>query len=257
MNSLPELSTIRVIPYGCYSADFNMAADEYLLTQSYPVLRLYGWKRPTLSFGRSNCSPVELNSAFCDRMKIDKVRRKSGGKTVLHHQELTYSFACDTECFPSSIMETYRFISQALADCFKTYGLQPEMKPAKKSTPDTSICFKEVSAYEITINKKKAVGSAQYRRRKRFLQHGSILLDIDWHLWKSIWNIPSESNQLESRITSLKSELGYTPAAEEFSLKLMNSFANIFNARADIKDLDSQEREAINSLSKTYQWTGF
>ncbi len=251
---LPE---IRVIPYRVNSAEYNMAADEYCLSLQGPILRFFGWEKPTLSFGRSNPHLDELDLDFCRKSGIQAVRRISGGKTVLHHQEITYTFSADTAIFPSSIVEAYRLISQPLANGFRKYGLEPEMKRIGKTVSKSSICFNEISAYELTLDSRKVVGSAQYRQRKRFFQHGSILLDIDWELWKSIWKIPSESTVLENRITTVWEQMGSLPETLGMVEILTEEFAGFFQTCAVNLEFSQEDRNKISELQTKYVWKGF
>lgn len=257
MHSTPRLPAIRIIPHQIQSATFNMAADEWLLSLEQPVLRFYGWTKPTLSFGRSNVSAKDLNLRACSKPTIEKVRRKTGGKTVLHHLELTYSFACESSLFPRSILETYRLISQPLADTFSFFGLTPEMKNVSDKSTESTICFKETSAYEITLDGRKIVGSAQYKKRKRFLQHGSILLAIDWPLWKSIWNIPPDSTVLERRITCLQDHIEQLPETALLTEQLEKAFGRFFQTTTCTHPFDPSEIKQIRLLEETYQWSGF
>ncbi len=250
--SIPE---INIIPYSIHPADFNMAADEFLLSLPGTFLRFYGWEKPTLSFGRSNTNLDEINDSFRQENGIRTVQRISGGKTILHQHEITYMFCSDSNRFPPSILETYRLISQPLAACFARFGLKPEMKdkPVQKKTK-SSICFKEVSAYELTIDGKKVVGSAQFRRRRRFFQHGSILLDIDWDLWKTLWRIPTQSTSLEDRITSIKQQLGYIPEINNFTETLVVEFTKFFRSKATYLRFSESDIAEIDNLSKKYLW---
>ncbi len=252
-----KLPTLRLIPFNCYSASFNMAADEYLLEYDDPVIRFYGWKNPSLSFGKSNFNPIGLNPEILNDPSVDKVRRLSGGKTVLHQFELTYAFACHSDLFPPSTLETYRLISQPLANALINYGLAPRMKKTGKLKSNSLICFKEISSYELAIGAKKIVGSAQYRRRKHFMQHGSILLKIDWDFWKTTWCIPRNSDQLEKRMTSFNDELGRFPDELELADTIQKEYASFFGTRLNLHDFSDSEMTRIDELRGKYAWRGF
>ncbi len=231
-----------------------MASDEFLLDLPFPVLRFYGWIRPTLSFGKSNTWLHELDIDYCKRMEFDGVKRQTGGKTVMHHYELTYSFAANSEQFPRSILETYRLISQPLAAAFAQLGLKTEMTKEKKSANNSSICFNETSSYEITANKRKLVGSAQYRKRHRFIQHGAILLDIDWVMWKKIWKLSINSKLLENRITSFQDQLDSVPPVEDITQAITTSFASSFDTDLVTYTFSKIDKEKIEQLRPKYQW---
>ena len=232
-----------------------MAVDEMLLGLTTPVLRFYGWQQPTLSFGRSKMSLDELNTDYCKEMNLAGVKRQTGGKTVLHHLELTYSFAAASDQFPQSVLETYRLISHSLAMAFARFGLETEMKKERRQIITTSICFNGVSSYELTVGNKKLVGSAQYRRRQRFIQHGSILLDIDWNMWKRVWRLPLDSQLLEQRVTTFQDQLGYIPPLAELIQAIIHSFSRRFQTEVEISPLTNQEKTRAEKLTLGYQWS--
>src|SRR2546428_5938207 len=143
---------------GCY----NMAVDEVLLNQAsdaatLPVtyVRFFQWEKPTLSLGFSQKAAKAVNVDFCQRMKIDLVRRITGGKTVLHHREVTYSvISNDSHFFPlGDIVETYKLIAQALRLGFKHMGLDTQLASGATKTAlkgkSTTACFAVSNHYEI------------------------------------------------------------------------------------------------------------
>lgn len=257
MENIPTLPAIRIIPYGEYSGEYNMAVDEFLMGQTAPIIRFYGWKKPTLSFGRSNCRKGTLDIDYCQKNNFDLVKRLTGGKTVLHTQELTYSFISNSDQFTSSILETYRLISQPLANSFELFGLVTDMKETGKNLSKETNCFNEVSSYELTLGGKKLVGSAQYRRRKQLLQHGSILLDIDRKMWNKTWSLPEESTALEKRITCMKEHLNFVPSIEDLCDAIIQQFCCFFQTTAYEKELTIDEERGVQELLENYKWQGF
>ena len=61
MTSNTEVATLRLIPYQKYSAEFNMAADEYLFQNGINTLRFYGWEPSALSFGKFKTDLEEID----------------------------------------------------------------------------------------------------------------------------------------------------------------------------------------------------
>lgn len=257
MENIPTLPAIRVIPYGVNSAEYNMAVDEFLLGRTVPILRFYGWRKPTLSFGKSNCRQGTLDLEYCQNNNFDFVKRLTGGKTVLHHNELTYSFISNSEQFTSSILETYRLISQPLANSFDLFELDTDMKETGKNRSKGTNCFQEVSSYELTVGGKKLVGSAQYRRRKLLLQHGSILLDVNRKMWNKTWSLPEDSDALDKRITCIKDHLNFVPPVEDLCEAIVQKFCEFFQTTAYEKDLTADELRGSKALYEKYQWQGF
>ena len=69
-------------------AALNMALDEVLLAEAIaPALRVYQWACPAVSFGYFG-RHAEVAAEFPER---EMVRRWTGGGTVLHGEDITYS----------------------------------------------------------------------------------------------------------------------------------------------------------------------
>jgi lipoate-protein ligase A len=180
------LSTWRIIRTPAARGAWNMAVDEALLEAvgqegSLPVLRLFAWSPPCLSLGYGQpASDVDLPAL--DQFGWDIVRRPTGGRAILHTDELTYSvIAPITEPrVAGSVLESYQRLSQALLAALRSLGLDAHAD-AKYVLPQGSqaggpVCFEIPSNYEITVDGKKLVGSAQARRKEGVLQHGSLPL---------------------------------------------------------------------------------
>ena len=181
----------RLINSGYLSGALNMALDEAMLEacaagQVPPTLRIYGWSKPTLSLGYFQKALKEVDFLACEQEKIDVVRRLTGGRAVLHGQELTYSLVVqeDYKYMPKTITASYRYLSQGLLEALASLGLEAEMTKPQASyaqrnpMPHTAACFDAPSAYELTIDNKKLIGSAQVRKQGIILQHGSLLLNF-------------------------------------------------------------------------------
>ena len=195
------------------NGSFNMAIDEHLLDsltgEPRTFLRFYQWQRPTASLGCSQKAENVLDLEFCRANGIDIVRRMTGGKMVLHHQEITYSIASSDEAlFTATLGGSYKRISQALMKGLEKMGLGPS--PAAKAPSfyarGNLPCFSHPAQDEIEVAGKKIIGSAQKRTGKKFLQHGSIPLRHDPALLKSVSLL--ETSPDEIHMTSLCSALG-------------------------------------------------
>jgi lipoyl(octanoyl) transferase len=192
----------RLINSGYNTPAMNMAIDEALLTSKEPVLRFYQWEPAGLSIGYFQ-SAKEIN---LDNLKdIQLVRRLTGGNAVLHENELTYSFIIDEKEMPSSVIESYRIISQGLLEGLKLLGLNPTMNKVVEKQQKSAICFHDPSWYEILVDGKKIIGSAQKRTKGKVLQHGAILLDINTDKYASLFKKynPKLALKLKQRITCI------------------------------------------------------
>ncbi len=166
---------------------WNMAVDEAILEhlgqgEALPTLRLYAWDPPCLSLGHSQ--PF----ADVDRERLEKhgwqvVRRATGGRAILHTDELTYSVTGNAEdpVLAGGVLESYSRIAQALFMAVKNLGLPVEVKEGKPNDQaiPNPVCFEVPSTYEITVGGKKLIGSAQARKKEGVLQHGSLPLTGD------------------------------------------------------------------------------
>lgn len=164
-----------------------MAIDEAMLDCHIegavpPTLRLYGWKPAAVSIGYGQKHPEKLIER-CAGRGIDVVRRPTGGRAVLHMDELTYSFVgnagTDIEgdrLLGASIASAYKKICQALIAAIKHLGVELEIGASQPSYRDLNDCFLSTTTADLHLNGKKMVGSAQLRRGSAVLQHGSILL---------------------------------------------------------------------------------
>ncbi|ANQ53390.1 ligase [Thermosipho sp. 1063] len=158
------------------SGDLNMAVDYVLGKSNAPFFRLYTWKEPTLSLGK-NQSVEDVDFDFLRENNIKCVRRPTGGRAVLHKYELTYSIVIPNghELYRLSIISLYKAISQLIVDVLNKLDV-PVRLVSRGIRGNTNVCFDAPSWYEIVLDNKKVVGSAQMRTRSFVLQHGSIVL---------------------------------------------------------------------------------
>ncbi|MGB8952127.1 MAG: lipoate--protein ligase family protein [Candidatus Aminicenantales bacterium] len=190
----------------------NMAIDEFLFNsltdEPQTCVRFYRWERPTISIGYSQNVTQAVNLDFCRSHGIDVVRRITGGKLVLHHQEVTYSIcSSDTGIFTQTLKDSYRLISLALMRGLEKMGLQPVLAAETPSdyVRKSLLCFSHPAQNEVEVGGKKIVGSAQKRMGSRFLQHGSIPMAYEKELLESV-SIQKKKEPV--RITSLNESLG-------------------------------------------------
>jgi lipoate-protein ligase A len=188
------------------SPAWNMAIDEAIMNavsegESPPTLRFYSWDPATLSIGYFQKAADEVDLAKVEALGIGFVRRPTGGRAVLHDQELTYSMILPESYpdMPKSVTESYRVLSNGLLYGFRRLGLQADMvtladeaDKAKYASIGSAACFDSPSWYELVVEGRKVAGSAQTRQRGAILQHGSILLDMDADLLFDLLYFPNE-----------------------------------------------------------------
>ena len=230
----------RHIDSGPESGTENMALDERLLEEmaqsgGVPVLRFYTWAPPAVSLGRFQQERTAVDRAACRARGVDVVRRVTGGRTVLHYRELTYSIvsSVESDLFPNDVIGTYKVIAEGLLAGLRLLGVPAEMAcragGAAKADRAHPACFAMPSLYELLVGGKKIIGSAQRRLPGAFLQHGSILIEYDAALEAEV--IPGGG--AEHAVTSLVQELGRPIPLEEVKRSIRSGFSEALHLRFD------------------------
>jgi len=213
---------------------WNMAVDEAVLEhstrgESLPTLRLYAWDPACLSLGHSQAF-ADVDRARLAKHGWELVRRATGGRAILHTDELTYSVIGTSEepLLNGGVLESYNRIAQALLFAVKKLGLAVEMKEGKnnETTAPNPVCFEVPSTYEITVEGRKLIGSAQARKKDGVLQHGSLPLTGDLTricqalVFENEAARANAAQRLLKRATTVESALGHAVtweiAAEAF-----------------------------------------
>ncbi len=179
----------RLLRHPPGSASWNMSVDEALLCgvlDAVPTLRLYAWERPSVSIGYRQAIPPWVDR--CDAFGVDRVRRASGGGTVVHAGDLTYSVAAPLEedHLPAGLDGSYGWIQRVLVEGLRRAGLDARPSRAQERAPWMEVCFAGSTGYEVEIAGAKRVGSAQRRTSWGLLQHGSIRLEDDSALYRDL-----------------------------------------------------------------------
>jgi lipoate-protein ligase A len=161
----------------------QMALDAGLMDRARQtgeaVLRVYGWSRPTLSFGRHESVRGRFEPETLKRENVGAVRRPTGGRVLMHDREVTYSVtapASDADGLKASYARINAMLMSAIARLGVDVSEAPRSTPRR---PGGAACFAEPSAGELVVDGRKLVGSAQLRESGAFLQHGSILIEDD------------------------------------------------------------------------------
>jgi len=205
----------RLLTYSIHEPAANMAIDEAILDAHLegkvpPTLRLYGWEPPAVSIGYGQ----KLSTQLAERIRnrgFDIVRRQTGGRAVLHANELTYSFVgsstsadglnsgqnIEQGVLSSSILSAYKQICQGLILSFRRLGVELELGSSLTPYKDNHDCFLATTSADLHFQGKKLVGSAQLRRRHAVLQHGSILLNQPQDLMRSLLTGSESSSSVD------------------------------------------------------------
>ncbi|MBN1524843.1 MAG: lipoate--protein ligase family protein [Spirochaetales bacterium] len=219
----------------------NMEKDEWLLAQGAPALRFYSWEPSCVSVGYFQNIERDIDTEFCRQNNIDIVRRPTGGRAVLHDRELTYSVVLPEKYLPAGVIASYKFIAGMFVNALKSFGITAEVKGPEGRGGRSGVCFAEPSAYEISVDGKKLIGSAQVRRNGTVLQHGSILLDVDYEKHSKCMKGRSfiQSEKLKTMMIGLYSLAVSRPSSAAVADSIIKSFLLDVNAFG-IKPLSSR-----------------
>lgn len=233
----------------------NMAIDESLFMQrcAAPTLRFYSWSRPTLSLGYFQKVSEELIER-CRERGVDIVRRPTGGRAVLHHNEITYSVTSSYKDFPSpsTLAGIYKALAHWQISSLDALGITAalgEREPKGKEYIYKDSCFLSATPYEINVGGKKICGSAQKRSGSSFLQHGSLLLDMDRDLYSYLTD---ESDDGVRAFTTLREE-GYTGKAEDLVQIMAANFEELAGCRMELGRLTGLEEKDSIKLEHDYR----
>jgi len=269
-----EQSTWRVIEHSPAQGAWNMAVDEAILEsvssgESRPTLRLYAWQPACLSLGLAQ--PFEeVNTRTLANRGWDVVRRPTGGRAILHIDELTYAVvAPETEPrVTGGVLQSYLHLSVALLEALRFIGLNPkanENESRSNAEKPNPVCFEVPSNYEITVNGRKLIGSAQARRKEGVLQHGALPLHgdltrvIDALHFKDQSATKRAHERLLEHATTVERELGTAPSFFKAKQAFIQAFEKTLHLRLQpgvLSETEYQRAEALMTEKYNHpSWT--
>jgi lipoate-protein ligase A len=242
-----------------------MAVDEAILeavgqNQALPTLRLYAWQPPCLSIGYAQpCA--DMDQAKLRQLGWNWVRRPTGGRAILHTDELTYSVIApySEPRIAGSVLESYQRLSKALLAALHTLNIPAEAQPLSASTHSQQsepICFEVPSNYEIVVQGKKLIGSAQARRKQGVLQHGTLPLYGDLNRITSVLVFTDKQARedagikLLTRATTVESVCGQRISWEKAAHSIIEGFQSQLNLELQQDELSDQEISTARNLEK-------
>ena len=249
-----------LMPYRVLPGVKNMAVDlllarEYLKWLDRPLLRFYGWQPDTISLGHSQpASDIDFNKA--DSAGVAIVRRPTGGRAIYHARELTYSIIyppgeLKKEALYHRVNIWFKKLLDQLGIESVVQNEQPDFKRHyldSKSSP----CFSAAARFELKVEGKKIVGSAQRIYANAILQHGSFMLGAE-HL-KLVEYLKMTHEEKESVLTNLKghsteldSHLMSTPTpdkAAEMFINILNEDGVVFERYTKFEDISLASEDA-------------
>jgi lipoate-protein ligase A len=241
---------------GVFNMEYDIALARALVNGvGNPTIRVYAWQPSAISLGW-NQSMDEIDLAKTSASGIDVVRRPTGGRAILHSEELTYSMVMRVK--GKNVLSVYDDISRALVTGLLTLGApvaieksQPHF-PSLYRTTSAAACFSSTGRYEIKCDGKKLVGSAQRRYvadngEEVVLQHGSILIGPDHKRMVKFLNLPLEEDrdalrrELDEKTTELSTVLNRVIKFEEVAEAILQGFQKAWSIAPEVVNIIDEE----------------
>jgi lipoate-protein ligase A len=256
----------RLLHHPPAHGSWNMAVDEALLArviagQSPPVLRLYAWEPACLSLGQAQPA-MDVDRERLAGTGWELVRRPTGGRAILHIDELTYAVIAPVSepRVQGTLLESYLKLSAALKSALGVLGLmvtaREDAGAAQAARSRNPVCFEEPSSYEILFDNKKILGSAQARRGNAFLQHGALPLAGEITRITQVLAFPDEATRaaaagkLDARALTLETALGWAVPWDEAADALVAGFRQALGIDFKESELDGEELAMAEKLRR-------
>jgi len=249
-------ATWRLLNTGACDGATNMAVDEAILQSiaegaSPPTLRFFAWQPACLSLGQAQPA-ADVDFDACRALNVDVVRRPTGGRAILHTDELTYSVAAreDDPHVQGGIVESYRRLSEGLLAGLARLGLpvQAVERADGHDRDQGPVCFEAPSNYEIVFDGHKLVCSAQVRRSGVVLQHGSIPLVGDISRICEVLASRPDRERVWARAITVERVIGRAVSFDVAARAMAEGFATALDLTLEPGELTGQERARMNTL---------
>jgi lipoate-protein ligase A len=240
--------TWRLLFSGLGNPFMNMAIDESILFhrsrgENLPTVRLYGWSTPTISIGYFQVLEEEVDLKKAMELGIEYVRRISGGGAVLHEHEVTYSVVVSEEdpIIPRDIQKSIQLICGGVIEGLKRLGIDARFKPVN----------------DVIIDGKKISGSAQTRKLHTILQHGTVLIDVNYQKILSVLIRSGKKmkqrtvDELKKHIVGINDLLEWRVNYEYLSEELAKGFEEALRVKLVRGELSFSEQNLASQLAKS------
>ena len=245
----------RLLNMGTNPAAMNMAIDEAILlaqqTRPNPTLRFYEWSSPAFSFGYFQDIASEVDVAACRADDIELVKRMTGGGTVVHGWELTYTLVLPRTAAEMGISEAYQCIGKSLVKAFQKLGVPAQCYAECPDSPETApnICLTNPAEHDVMSDDKKLAGVSVRRNRNGMMFQGYISLDMPpSFIFNRVSKNPEVQQSVHEKSTAINTD-GRSITRDTLIQAISETFelGIAFNAG----ELLMMERAQAETLSKT------
>lgn len=239
------------------SPSLNMAIDEHLFNVCHRersgFFRIYSWRKPSFSIGVSQKVSKSVDLDYINRNKFGFVRRITGGKTVLHNDEITYSVISSEEKFfkDNDLYKSYSLIADIILSTLHRSAIKAELSEGSGSllSKSNNPCFSFPTTNEIEVGGKKIVGSAQKRDKIALLQHGSIPISMNYSIYSGGTGFSERAIMQNMTTISDESSISRGVLIKNFK----KSFEEFIGRSFENYEFPEKERQEIEYLRKKYE----
>lgn len=256
------MTTWRLILDGPADGVWNMAVDRAMLAcherdGAPPTVRLYRWDRPTVSLGHfQDLADVDVDA--CARRGVGLCRRPTGGRGVLHHDEVTYSIVAGVrDGLPRGVSASYRMLCGALVEAFREAGVPADLTGRPRGKKGAGACYLHATHADLSLGATKLSGSAQVWSKDSCLQHGSFVISRDVELEAAVFGLDAEGKAaLEGTTATISGALGRRPAQDELTGALTRGLARGLGVSFREESLSARVQDDALKWSSAYRIEG-
>ncbi len=217
---------------------WNMGLDRALQLEraagrSPATVRLYRWTPPTVSLGRFQ-TVEDVDVEACHVEGIDVVRRFTGGRGVLHDDELTYAVIASVEDgVPRGTTASYRYLCSALVEAYGCLGVDAGLTRRPRGERGSGACYLHATHADVSTGALKLSGSAQVWHQGVVLQHGSFVFARDIERERRVFRLSStQAAALAETSATFEGLLPCPPEPEAVARAVCDAFEDLLGLAA-------------------------
>ncbi len=248
----------RLMMDGPADGAWNMAVDRAVLAAraagtAPPTLRLYWWRVPTVSLGHFQ-SAGDVDLGACRELGVEVVRRPTGGRGVLHDNELTYSMVASLDDrVPRGVAASYRWLSRPLLGAYQALGVDAALTTRSRGERSAA-CYLHATHADLSLGAAKLSGSAQVWDGPAVLQHGSFVINRDAAAEARLFRLEGRARQaLLEKTATLTHALGRPPGRDEIADAVVHALGREFGVTIERGALSGPERVHAERLVASFR----
>ena len=227
---------------------FNIALEEYCLMHVDPGEDYFLlWQNdPSIIIGKNQNTLEEINPRFVEERGVKVVRRVSGGGAVYHD------------------LGNLNFTIISKVDPERTTDFSVFANPVIKVLKELGVEAMLLGRNDIIANDRKISGNAQRLYRTKFLQHGTLLFNVNLEDLAEALNVSADKIQskgiksIRSRVANIRDLLKEDMSIDDFRRRLQKRLSDDYRSpeikltEEDLKQIEENARNKFASWDWTY-----